>query len=373
MAADRAEHVARVMEPALAAGAWVVTDRFSGVDHRLPGLRAGTRRRRADRAGRRGPPTGWRPTCPSWSTSASRSPRPGWPRRETEAARTGWSGWARTSRAGCARASWPRRPRTPGDWIVVDGETQVEPLTAHIVASVRERLGDAPGSGSVREDRPAPALFSGVVARRTAVAALRAAAANPVHAYLFRGPAGNGGLAAAHGFAAALLCPDGGCGECATCRAALAGTDPDLHIVRRSGASVSIGDAPPGRHAGPAAAAARGAPGHRRPRRASRRPPRTGPAQDARGAAGRHRLRPAGGRGHPRAGDGGQPVRRDRRSRRCRGPSWCTGSTGSGVPTGHGGRGGGQQRGQSRTGPRHGRRSRRGGPRRRCGRRCRTS
>ena len=71
---------------------------------------------------------------------------------------------------------------------------------------------------------PVPALFSGVVAQEEAVAALRAAAANPVHAYLFRGPGGNGGLAAAYGFAAALLCPDGGCGACATCRAALAGT-----------------------------------------------------------------------------------------------------------------------------------------------------
>ena len=74
------------------------------------------------------------------------------------------------------------------------------------------------------------------------MAALRSAAANPLHAYLFRGPAGNGGIAAALGFAAALLCPDGGCATCATCRAALAGTDPDLHIVRRSGASVSIGE-----------------------------------------------------------------------------------------------------------------------------------
>jgi DNA polymerase-3 subunit delta' len=86
---------------------------------------------------------------------------------------------------------------------------------------------------------PAPELFGGVVGQHDAVAALTAAATNPVHAYLFRGAAGNGGLVAAHGFAAALLCPRGGCGHCSTCAAALAGTDPDLHVVRRSGASVS--------------------------------------------------------------------------------------------------------------------------------------
>jgi DNA polymerase-3 subunit delta' len=86
---------------------------------------------------------------------------------------------------------------------------------------------------------PVPELFAGVVGQEDAVAALRAAAANPVHAYLLLGPEGNGGLAAALGFAAALLCPDGGCGKCATCRAALAGTDPDLHVIRRTGASLS--------------------------------------------------------------------------------------------------------------------------------------
>lgn len=91
-------------------------------------------------------------------------------------------------------------------------------------------------------ERPVPELFAALVGQEEAVAALRAAAANPVHAYLFRGPAGNGGLVAAHGFAAALLCAEGGCGRCPTCRAALAGADPDLHIVRRSGAAVSIAD-----------------------------------------------------------------------------------------------------------------------------------
>jgi DNA polymerase III subunit delta' len=57
----------------------------------------------------------------------------------------------------------------------------------------------------VSEERPVAALFAGVVSQDAAVAALRSAAASPVHAYLFRGPPGNGGLAAAHGFAAALL------------------------------------------------------------------------------------------------------------------------------------------------------------------------
>jgi DNA polymerase III subunit delta' len=89
---------------------------------------------------------------------------------------------------------------------------------------------------------PVAALFDDVVGQESAVAALRAAAQQPVHAYLFRGPAGNGGLAAAHAFAAALLCPNGGCGQCQTCRGALAGSDPDLHVVHRSGANLSVDD-----------------------------------------------------------------------------------------------------------------------------------
>jgi DNA polymerase-3 subunit delta' len=72
---------------------------------------------------------------------------------------------------------------------------------------------------------------------------LRSAAVQPVHAYLFRGAAGNGGLDAAHDFAAALLCPDGGCGTCRICQGAQAGRHPDLHVIHRNGAMLSVDDA----------------------------------------------------------------------------------------------------------------------------------
>ena len=62
------------------------------------------------------------------------------------AASTGWSVSGRNSRHGSARGSWRRRPRTPAHWIIVDGQWEIASLTAHIVASVRERLGDAPAS-----------------------------------------------------------------------------------------------------------------------------------------------------------------------------------------------------------------------------------
>jgi DNA polymerase-3 subunit delta' len=100
----------------------------------------------------------------------------------------------------------------------------------------------AGGERAVTPAHPVDALFADVVGQDGAVALLKSAAARPVHAYLFTGESGNGGWTAAHGFAAALLCPDGGCGECQTCRSALAGTHPDLHEVHRTGAALSVDD-----------------------------------------------------------------------------------------------------------------------------------
>lgn len=86
-------------------------------------------------------------------------------------------------------------------------------------------------------------LFAGVLAQDRAVAQLAAAARSPVHAYLLVGPPGTGKRAAARGFAAALLCPDGGCGACDECTRALAGVHPDVVVHERTGASITVGDA----------------------------------------------------------------------------------------------------------------------------------
>jgi DNA polymerase-3 subunit delta' len=86
-------------------------------------------------------------------------------------------------------------------------------------------------------------LFAGVVGQADAVSQLRAAARRPVHAYLLVGPLGLCQQELVRGFAAALLCPSGGCGACEVCRRALAGSHPDLIEITRTGASISVEDA----------------------------------------------------------------------------------------------------------------------------------
>ncbi len=90
---------------------------------------------------------------------------------------------------------------------------------------------------------PAASLFADVVGQADAVAQLRAAGRKPVHAYLLVGVPGLGQRALIRGFAAALLCPLGGCGECEVCRRALSAVHPDVVEIERAGALVSVDDA----------------------------------------------------------------------------------------------------------------------------------
>jgi DNA polymerase-3 subunit delta' len=100
---------------------------------------------------------------------------------------------------------------------------------------------------------PAP-VFADLVGQQEAVAvlgpAVQAAAAivrgepSPpgvmTHAWLFTGPPGSGRSVAARAFAAALQCPDGGCGRCTECRTTLGGTHADVRSVVPEGLSISV-------------------------------------------------------------------------------------------------------------------------------------
>jgi len=117
--------------------------------------------------------------------------------------------------------------------------------------------GDAAPGGLVPADPgpdPGPGgdVFAGLVGQDEVVAELRNAtsaaaavlhgeqATGMTHAWLFTGPPGSGRSVAARAFAAALLCPYGGCGRCASCHQVRAGTHADLMLVRPDGLSYGV-------------------------------------------------------------------------------------------------------------------------------------
>ncbi|TCK27847.1 DNA polymerase III subunit delta' [Pseudonocardia endophytica] len=88
-------------------------------------------------------------------------------------------------------------------------------------------------------------VWDDVVGQPAVVAELGAAAADPAamtHAWLFTGPPGSGRSNAARAFAAALQCPDKGCGECRACRTIMAGTHADVREIVPEGLSISVAE-----------------------------------------------------------------------------------------------------------------------------------
>lgn len=90
------------------------------------------------------------------------------------------------------------------------------------------------------QESPRAAVLDRVKGQERAIRLLRGSVASPVHAYLFLGPPGTGRRDAAIAFGAALLCPNGGCGVCPSCREALALRHPDLEVIERAGASILV-------------------------------------------------------------------------------------------------------------------------------------
>jgi dTMP kinase len=142
MAADRAEHVARIVEPALAAGEWVVSDRYAGSTIAYQGYGRGL-----DPAELQG--------LVQWATGGLAADLSILVDVSVDVAADrlaaqGRGGADRMERLGPDFAARVREgflvqaAQDPDRWLVVDGMLEVAALTAHMVACVRERLGDAP-------------------------------------------------------------------------------------------------------------------------------------------------------------------------------------------------------------------------------------
>jgi DNA polymerase-3 subunit delta' len=76
--------------------------------------------------------------------------------------------------------------------------------------------------------------------QETAIRFLVQALPRPHHAYLLAGPEGGGKQQVARAFAAALLCRDGGCGECRACALALAERHPNVFVVEPEGRDIHV-------------------------------------------------------------------------------------------------------------------------------------
>jgi DNA polymerase-3 subunit delta' len=90
----------------------------------------------------------------------------------------------------------------------------------------------------VGQEQAAAVLQSAAAAGAEALAGGRGA--GMTHAWLFTGPPGSGRTEAAQAFAAALLCPDQGCGHCDMCHQVSIGSHPDVETVRPQGLSYSV-------------------------------------------------------------------------------------------------------------------------------------
>jgi DNA polymerase-3 subunit delta' len=99
-------------------------------------------------------------------------------------------------------------------------------------------------------------VFADLVGQAEAVETLTAAASSAAaivrgetrnaggmtHAWIFTGPPGSGRSVAARAFAAALQCPDIGCGHCQACHTALTGTHADVRFIVPEGLTIGVGE-----------------------------------------------------------------------------------------------------------------------------------
>jgi dTMP kinase len=132
--------VAQVIEPALASGAWVVTDRYTGSTIAYQGYGRGL--------GAEG-----LAEVVAWATAGVEADLSVFVDVPVEVAAARRRGADRMERLGPEFAARVRggfaaqAAADPARWLVVDGTREVDAITAHIVEAVRAQLGPEPEHG----------------------------------------------------------------------------------------------------------------------------------------------------------------------------------------------------------------------------------
>lgn len=229
-AADKAEHVATVVEPALARGEVVITDRY--VDSTLAYQGAGRPLDVSEIA-----------EIARWATTDL---RPDLTVLLDLAPSHGLSRFDERDRIEAEGLAFHERVRA-AFLHLADASPEHRPRCA--AAGRRDRRGDpSQGRAVARQDRwrgRAVSVWDTLVGQQAAIDVLRRAAEGRgmTHAWLFTGPPGSGRSNVALAFAAALQCERGtGCGECRACRTTLAGSASRRSVMRTEKLSLGVDD-----------------------------------------------------------------------------------------------------------------------------------
>jgi dTMP kinase len=140
MAADRAQHVAEVVEPALAAGRWVVTDRFSGSTFAYQGYGRGMDLEELRWL------VGWAADGlqPDLTVLIEVPVTTAVERRSgvrSDRFESLGEGFQHRVAEGFHRLATD----DPATWVVIDGTGSVDEVAAEVTSAVRDRLGEVPG------------------------------------------------------------------------------------------------------------------------------------------------------------------------------------------------------------------------------------
>ena len=202
-AADRAEHVASVVQPALERGAVCITDRYLDSSVAYQG------------AGRVLDPDDVE-RISHWATGSllphltivlDIDPAIGLTRFDAPADRLESEPLAFHQRV--REHFLELAARSPERYLVLDAVRPVDDLAAAVLAAVTRAAAVSAFDALVGQQRAVEVLD-----RAVRDAAMSTPGPAMTHAWLFTGPPGSGRSVAARAFAAALVCPDGGCGTC---------------------------------------------------------------------------------------------------------------------------------------------------------------